>query len=168
MTDLGTFRCAHKSAVVNGHLSPDVHGSITRLPRFGNERLQDDALRERLRQLSGLLTNYMASANQKPTIPNTRTAIWDNNLVRDEILNSATGLSKSLVPLLRNLLNIPDGVSIKEKVTACELFEYRNPTWIRAILVSLFSKFVFHQSSPFEDDVLLLDSLEYSKPPKSQ
>jgi hypothetical protein len=155
--------CAHKAKTVQDYLSPVVHGSITRLPKFGNERLDDDVLRDPLRQLSGLLANYMATASNKPTLPNAWTSIWDNSCVHDEGLGSAAGPTKPIVPLLRKLLDVPEGVSVKEKVENCQLHEYRNSIWLRAILVSLFSDFVFHQGSPYDDDKLLHESLTYGK-----
>lgn len=113
--------------------------------------------------MSGQLANYIATATNKSILPNARMSILDNVCVRDEILDPAAGPTKPIVPLLRNLLNVPDGVTIKEKAESCQLHEYRNSIWIRAVLVSVFSDVVFHYGSPFNDDLLLRESLQDSE-----
>jgi hypothetical protein len=155
--------CAHKSAVLHGHNNPVAHGSITRLPKFGNKRLEDDFLRDFLRQLSGILTAYSARAASKSVVPNLQMPVWDNPCVRDEMLNPVAGRANPFVSHLRQLLDVPDGVTIKDKVDHYQLHGYRNSLWVRGVLVSLFSDAVFRQGSPFESDDILHQSLEYGK-----
>lgn len=155
--------CAHKAAVLYGHNGPVVHGSMTRLPKFGDKPLEDGTLRDFLRPFSGLLTDYSAKATNKPTAPNLKVPIWDIPCVRDEVLSPAAGRVNNFVSQLRQLLDVPDGVTIKAKVDICRLFGYRNSLWARGILVSLFSDAVFHQGSPFESDDILHQSLQYGR-----
>jgi hypothetical protein len=155
--------CAHKAAVLRSEHGPVVHGSITKLPKFGTRRLEDDFLRHFLLHLSGILMTYSAKAADNSTLPNSQVSVWDIPCVRDEVLSPGAGQVNRLVSQLRQLLDVPDGVTIKEEVDRHQLHDYRNSLWVRGVLVALFSHAVFSQKSPFESDDILHQSLEYGK-----
>lgn len=121
-------------------------------------------------RLSGVLDNYSARASIKSAFPNAQISIWEQAWIQDEIRSPAAGLesTRPVLPVLRKLLDVPEGVLIKEKINTCQLYGYRNLIWIRAVLVSLVSEFVFNQGSPlesngFESDDSLRQCLEECK-----
>jgi hypothetical protein len=130
---------------VSGHSDPD------------NGAWPEDAeIREPLQALTGILQQYTGTttmARNQLTLINQQTTILEIPCIRDEALQSP-GTPRSAIYVIRKLLDVPDGVLIREKVREVKLQDTTCSVWIRGILSYLLINFVFHFGSPFEDAAL--------------
>ncbi|EKD14088.1 uncharacterized protein L3040_007910 [Drepanopeziza brunnea f. sp. 'multigermtubi'] len=125
-------------------------------PRFGREWLDDDEIGEMLDKLSNYLMQYTAAACAHPWPPHGRMSFLDIPCIQDEGFAGHA----PLLDALRSVLDVPAGVSVKEKIESMKLAPEKS-MWIRSILLHLVSKFVFESGSPFEDARPWKEGLEF-------
>ncbi|KAI9046588.1 hypothetical protein LZ554_009332 [Drepanopeziza brunnea f. sp. 'monogermtubi'] len=125
-------------------------------PRFGKEWLDDDEIGEMLDKLSNYLMQYTAAACANPWPPHGRMSFLDIPCIQDEGFAGHA----PLLDALRSLLDVPAGVSVKEKIESMK-FPPEKSMWIRSIPLHLVSKFVFESGSPFEDARPWKEGLEF-------
>ncbi|KAH8781552.1 hypothetical protein F5882DRAFT_379597 [Hyaloscypha sp. PMI_1271] len=117
---------------------------------------EDAEIREPLQALTGIMQQYTGTttmARNQLSLINPQTPILDIPCIRDETLHS-NGTAHNAIHILRQLLDVPEGVLIKQKVTEANLQDTTSSVWIRSILSFLITKFVFYSGSPFEDAML--------------
>jgi hypothetical protein len=128
---------------------------------------EDADIREPLQALTGILQQYTGtstmSRNQLSQI-NPQTRILDIPCIRDEILQVA-GTAQKVVGVIRELLDVPEGVLIREKVAEAKLQDTTCSICIRSILSFLITNFVFHSGSPFEEGKLWSKTMTDCKHP---
>ncbi|PMD53750.1 uncharacterized protein K444DRAFT_146014 [Hyaloscypha bicolor E] len=117
---------------------------------------EDAEIREPLQALTGIMQQYTGTttmARNQLSLINPQTPILDIPCIRDETLHS-NGTANNAINILRQLLDVSEGVLIKQKVTEANLQDTTSSVWIRSILSFLVTKFVFYSGSPFEDATL--------------
>jgi hypothetical protein len=117
---------------------------------------EDAEIREPLQALTGILQQYTGTttmARNQLTLINQQTPILEIPCIRDEALQSS-GTTHNAIYVIRKILDVPEGVLIREKVREVKLQDTTCSIWIRSILSSLLTNFVFHSGSPFEDAAL--------------
>lgn len=117
---------------------------------------EDAEIREPLQALTGVLQQYTGTttmARNHLSQINPHTSILDIPCIRGETLHSA-GAAHNVIYFLRQLLDVPEGVLIRNKVTETKLQHISCSVCIRAILSCLITNFIFHDGSPFEDTTL--------------
>lgn len=128
---------------------------------------EDAEIREPLQALTGILQQYTGtttmSRNHLSQI-DPHTSILDIPCIRGETLQSA-GAARNVIYVLRQLLNVPEGVLIRNIVTETKLQHISCSVCIRAILSYLITNFIFNAGSPFEDTTLWSKVLTDCKQP---
>lgn len=112
-------------------------------------------------------TDFGHLSKSQALLGDPQTPICGIPFVLQETLQPA-GTGHNAISILRKLLDVPDGVLIMEKVRETKLEEIPCSTWIRAIVSFLFTKFVFHDGSPFEDGKLWSKTLIDCKCPETR
>jgi hypothetical protein len=178
-------QCSNKARVLlqsgqTGSSSPPISCSPATLIRegFSNSGGPDDGswpedgeVRGPLQHLTGMMQQYtgnttMARNKLSPISPQTR--ILDIPCIRDETLNQSAGRANHAIGVIRNLLDVPEGVLVKHKIEEVKLQDMTCQIWIRGILSFFVSAFVFDSGSPFEDVVLWKKILADGKTPISR
>lgn len=129
---------------------------------------EDAEIREPLQALTGILQQYTGTttmARNHLSQINPHSSILDIPCIRGETLQSA-GAAHNVIYVLRQLLDVPEGVLIRNKVTETKLQHISCSVCIRAILSYLITNFIFHAGSPFEDTTLWSKVLTDCKHPK--
>jgi len=166
------YRAANTTPKESGH--PHIRKAVAIIPEEPTDPISDNGswpedadIREPLQALTGILQQYTGTStmarNQLSQI-NPQTPVLDIPCVRDESLQAA-GVAQNAILILRQLLDVPDGVLIRQKVTEAKLQDTTCSVWIRGVLSFLINEFVFHSGSPFEDATLWRTLLAKSKPP---
>jgi hypothetical protein len=130
---------------------------------------EDAEIREPVQALAGIMQQYTGTntmARNPLSMINPQTSILHLPCIRDEILQEAM-MGQNAIYVLRKLLNVPDGVLIRHIVTEAQLEDTTCSIWIRGILSSLITNFVFHSGSPFEDSTLWRKILIKCKHPRA-
>jgi hypothetical protein len=128
---------------------------------------EDAEIREPLQALTGILQQYTGTttmARNHLSQMSPHTSILDIPCIRGETLQSA-GTAQNVIYILRQLLNVPEGVLIRNKVTETKLQHLSCSVCIRAILSYLMTNYIFNAGSPFEDTTLLSKVLTDCKHP---
>lgn len=123
-------------------------------PVHGDSFLSQDEIRRPLNELSGKISQYIHMAFTQPT-PYPLVPFTEIPCIRHE---SSTN---PLVPALRRLLNLGDGISIRAKIEGFHMGPEENAIWIKGILMLLVCDFIFDSGSPFEDTPEMTESLSY-------
>jgi hypothetical protein len=129
---------------------------------------EDGELREPLQHLTGMMQQYTGNttmARNKLSPINSQTRIIDIPCIRDETLDQSAGIANHATLIIRKLLDVSDGILIKDKIRQAKLQDTTCPIWIRGVLSFLVSEFVFHSGSPFEDAMLWKKTLADGKLP---
>jgi hypothetical protein len=141
----------------NGQSSPTSMAtiSIEATPLHGRAWLDhEEEICQPLERLTGLLSSYAGTALR--LVSATRVPLLDLACIRSE------DTKDPLVPILRGLLEIHEGVSIRAHIKSLSL-EEEYSMWVKVIMMSLIKHFVFESGSPFEDTTILKKGLSYSK-----
>lgn len=129
---------------------------------------EDAEIREPLQALTGILQQYTGTttmARNHLSQINPHTSILDIPCIRGETLQS-TGTAHNVIHILRHLLDVPEGVLIRNKVTETKLQHISCSVCIRGILSYLITNFIFNAGSPFEDTTFWSKVLTDCKHPK--
>lgn len=128
---------------------------------------EDAEIREPLQALTGILQQYTGTttmARNHSSQINPHTSILDIPCIRGETLQSA-GTAHNVICILRRLLDVPDAVLIRDKVTEAKLQHISCSVCLRGILSYLITDFIFYAGSPFEDTSLWSKVLTDCKQP---
>ena len=128
---------------------------------------EDAEIREPLQALTGILQQYTGTttmARNHLSQINPHSSILDIPCIRSENLQS-NGTAQNVIYILRQLLVVPEGVLIRNKVTETKLQHISCSVCIRAILSYVITNFIFRAGSPFEDTTLWSKILTDCKQP---
>jgi hypothetical protein len=128
---------------------------------------EDAEIREPLQALTGILQQYTGTttmARNHLSQINPHSSILDIPCIRGENLQS-NGTAHNVIYILRQLLVVPEGVLIRNKVTETKLQHISCSVCIRAILSYLITNFIFRAGSPFEDTMIWSKVLTDCKQP---
>ena len=132
--------------------------------KYGRDILDDEDVRLVFEQLEGVILQYIAMARNKLSPIYTKGSILKIPFIREEALDPDISAHNPLVHELRVMLEVPPGVSIKDKVESSnELLDLRTENWIRIVLGFMFFNFIFHSDPLFEDSSIWHQSLTLSK-----
>ncbi|CZR57992.1 uncharacterized protein PAC_07882 [Phialocephala subalpina] len=135
--------------------SPVSAGAYTvSSPLHGDSFLSQDEIRRPLNELSGKISQYIKMAFTQPS-PYPLVPFTEIPCIRHE------SSADPLVPVLRRLLNLGDGVSIRVRIEGLHMGPEESAIWIKGVLMLLVCDFIFESGSPFEDAPELTDSLSH-------
>lgn len=129
--------------------------TIQEMPRYGEDWLDYKKVRDELNFLSTMTFEYAATAIRK--LPDMQVPLLELSFIRDE--PSSKDL---LVGILRQLLDIHEGVSIRAKIETLRL-KPESMVWIQGVLSLLIKQIMFDNGSLFEDASKLKQGLSYSE-----
>ena len=155
--------CACKAKMMRRQRGVHDQAPFSKTPEFGKETLDDDELQQPLKHLTGVILQYINTAHKKPLQPSARTPFLEIPCIRDETHGEPAERPKPLLRSLRLMLDVHPGALVKERILSLQLQDQDISMWIGAVLVSLFSEFVFRAGSPFEDATVWRKGLIHGK-----
>jgi hypothetical protein len=163
--------CSFKAHTLPATRAPNLPVPPNPLERLNCDTgwLEDDSIREPLNLLKGAMVQYISMARRKLSLFTSKSSIriLDVPFIRNETTTRSTAQIPPLTKAMRELLDVPAAVLIKNKLVEEKLENTDFSIWICAALAAFVADFIFSDDSPFEDDTLLRKTLIESKLAKS-
>lgn len=155
--------CAYKARRMRNHIGALEPAQFSKIPESGKGMFDDNEVQQPLKRLSGLILQYISTAQTKPLQPSARTSFLEIPCIRDETYATSVEGSKPLLRSLRFILDVHPGALVKERILSLHLQDQKLSVWICGVIVSLFWEFVFQAGSPFEDAAIWREGLIHGK-----
>lgn len=128
--------------------------------KFGRERLGDEQIIDALECLSSLTFQYAARACNPDGPLHARTPFLELFTIRYEIDLKERDRDVWFLQILRRMLKIEEGISIRQKVQRMQICPERS-LWISGLLAYVIAEAIFTTESAFDDTWHILDGLSY-------